>query len=336
MNEAPAVVLLAGGRGARFWPRSRRSHPKQCLSLQGSGSLIQQAFRRAEMLTAPERILVITGPDMRSAIAAQLPSLPAENLIVEPQPRNTAPAMGLAAALVVRRFGTACVLCALPADHLVDHPQRLTASLRRAVHLAADHPRAIVTVGIQPSRPETGYGYIELGQALDEDHDAFAVQQFKEKPDRQTAQGYIDAGRFLWNAGMFIAHAGGLLQNFAAHLPRTATALHAIVADPRQLDGVWGQTDATSFDYGILERAQTLLVVQSDPGWSDVGSWDRAAELLAQVGDNRTDAKTLIAINARNNAVSVSGTGRAVALVGVEDLIVVDTEDALLILRRGS
>lgn len=328
------AVIMAGGRGARFWPRSRRSLPKQCLSVDGGPTLIQQTLARLEPLVPPQNVLVITGRDMVDAIREQLPQLPASNILIEPQGRNTAPCVGLGAVEVERRAGRDAVFLCLPADHVVQDAQALRAALRAAIAAARDH-QALVTLGIQPDHPETGYGYLELGEAVSAKGEGMAVRRvtrFREKPDQQTAEQYVQSGRYLWNAGMFVFSTRDVLAAFAAHLPRSAAALQRIAADPDALEAAWAEMDATSIDYGIMERSQNILTVPCDPGWSDVGSWKAAAALMPSLEGHRVHAASIVDVGASQCV--VYAPGKVVALVGVEDIVVVDAADALLVMHR--
>ena len=325
------ALIMAGGRGARFWPRSRRAFPKQCVAIGGPDSLIRQTVDRLTPMLPPENILVITGPDMVDAITAQLPDLPPGNILVEPQGRNTAPCVGWGAVEVARRGGRDAVMMVLPADHVITAPDTLRDSLVAAAE-AATQTGALVTLGITPTHAETGYGYLELGEDAGEwsGQTLRVVSCFREKPDAQTAEAYVAGGAHLWNAGMFVFTAGAILEAFAAHLPRSAAALEAIAADPTSLAASWSELEATSIDFGIMERAKTILTVPCDPGWSDVGSWSAAGTLLPALEGGRGLVESLISIDATDNI--AYAPGKVVALLGVSGLAVVDAEDALLVM----
>ena len=325
------ALIMAGGRGARFWPRSRRAFPKQCISIGGPDSLIRQTVDRLTPLVPPDRILVITGPDMVEAIAAQLPDLPPENILVEPRGRNTAPCVGWGAVEVARRGGENAVMMVLPADHVITAPDVLLASLSAAAE-AAVQTGALLTLGITPTHPETGFGYLELGDDAGQwgGQSIRVVQHFREKPDQATAAGYIAGGRHLWNAGMFVFTASAILRAFSEHLPRSAAALSRIAADPSCLDAAWSELEATSLDFGIMERAAHILTAPCDPGWSDVGSWGAAGAMLPEIPGGRGLAETVIGIDATDNIIYVPG--KVVALIGVSGLAVVDADDALLVM----
>ena len=233
------AVVMAGGRGARFWPRSRRTLPKQCLSVDGGPTLIQQTVRRLQPLVDPERVLVITGRDMVASIREQLPEVPAENVLVEPQGRNTAPCVGLGAVEVMRRGGEDAVFMCLPADHIVQSPEVLREALGAAV-AAARSEGALVTIGISPSRAETGYGYLELGPVVTSGPpEVRSVRRFREKPDAETAKTYLADGRHLWNAGMFLFRVDALRDAFRQLLPATAEVLAEVQRRPERLGALW-------------------------------------------------------------------------------------------------
>jgi mannose-1-phosphate guanylyltransferase len=282
-------------------------------------------------MVPPERILVITGPDMVAAISDQLPDLPAENILVEPQGRNTAPCVGWGAVEVARRSGPDAVMMVLPADHVIAQPEVLRASLKGAAD-AATQTGALVTLGITPTHPETGYGYLELGKPAGEwsGQTLRVVSAFREKPDLATAKAYLEGGQHLWNAGMFVFTAGAILEAFRAHLPRSADALDRVAADPGALTTLWRELEATSIDFGIMERAENILTVPTDPGWSDVGSWSAAGALLPAVDGGRGLAAMHINIDASDNI--TYAPGKVVALIGVSGLAVVDSEDAILVM----
>ncbi len=335
MSGAPLwAVILAGGRGTRFWPLSRRALPKQCLSLDGRRTLLQQTLDRLSPLVPPERVLVVTGPDMGDAVLAQLPELPDGPVLIEPRGRNTAPCIGWATVEVARRAGPAAVLAVLPADHRVGDPAGLRAALAAGAD-AAGETRGIVTLGITPTRPDAGYGYLEVGEGAGRflGHDLVHVGRFTEKPPEAQAARWVAAGTHLWNAGMFVFRADVLRAAFARHLPSSAAALDAIAADPAALPRVWDTLDATSIDFGVMERADTVLAVPCDIGWSDVGTWESAGAWMPEAAGGRAVARAVVAVDAADNVVHAGG--KVVALLGVDDLVVVDTPDALLVMRRG-
>ncbi len=329
--SAPYALILAGGRGTRFWPLSRKSRPKQCLALTGEETLLQQTVDRVLPLVPAERVLILTSPDMAELVQRQLPAIPAENILVEPSGRGTAPCLGWAAVEVARRGGPEAVAMALPADQLVTEPELLRAALAAGIE-AARQTGALVTLGIQPTRPETGFGYLELGAEAGTwaGQRVCRVARFVEKPDTATAARYLSGGQHLWNAGIFLFRADSLLAAFRAHLPRSADVLDAIRADPRAVRARWSELDATSIDYGVMERHGDTLVVPCSPGWSDVGAWPEAALHWPELPGGRGVAAGIVARDASENA--VHAPGRVVGLLGVSGLVIVATEDAVLVM----
>jgi len=334
-------VILAGGRGTRFWPLSRKRRAKQLLVLDGKQSMIQQTVARLAPMAAPSRFWVITNDDLRPAILRQLPKLPSKQIIAEPAGRNTAPAIGLAAFLLLRRDPDA-VLGLFPSDHVIADPAQYRATLSRAIEIAAAGEN-IVVLGIRPTRPETGYGYIEAGT----DHNgSLRVRRFTEKPDLGLARQFLDAGNYFWNSGMFLWRASTIANALREHLPATASLLEKIAAahGTRKFADtfrkLYPKCENISVDYAILEPRSAKGEVQSrifclpsDFGWNDLGSWTALHEhhtAKAKPADGSlVSASGSFALNAKNNYVRVPG--KFVALVGVSNLVIVDTGDALLI-----
>ena len=325
------ALILAGGRGARFWPLSRRARPKQCQSLSGGRTLVQQTLDRLAPLIPPERVFVVTGPDMAPLIRDQLPEVPPAQILVEPTPRNTAPCIAWGADVVARAAGRDAIVAVLPSDHAIGDAATFRAGLECAAGAAAGAP-ALVTLGIRPDRPATGYGYVELDEAPAPDAPVAArvVRRFVEKPDAETARDFLDGGRHLWNAGVFVFSVETLRGELGQHLPRTAEALAELREGRMSLREAWAQTDATSIDYGVLERSDAVLTVPCDPGWSDLGSWEQVGDWLPEAPGGRGRARRIVAVDSEGCV--VHALDKAVALVGLQDLIVVDTPDALLVL----
>ena len=333
-----SVVIMAGGRGERFWPRSRMAMPKQFLSLVGEGTMLQQTVARVLDLVALSDVYVVAGSEFKAIITAQLPDLPENNIIIEPFGRNTAAAIGLAAVAIGQKKPQD-VMIVLPADHYINDLPRFREVLRGAVEAAAPGTEA-VTLGITPSRPETGYGYIRRGAecGVFSGVEAFEVGQFAEKPDLPTALRFLAAGNYLWNSGMFVWRIDLIRKLIDAYTPELATGLNAI-------EKAWGgaryeavllaeyeKLPSISVDYGIMERAERVLVIPSDFGWDDLGSWtalDRYAEKDA-AGNALTCKGALL--NTSNTY--VYAPGHTVATIGVQDLIVVFHEGCLLICHK--
>jgi mannose-1-phosphate guanylyltransferase len=326
------AVVMAGGAGTRFWPASRRAKPKQLLPLAGPESLIATTVARIAPVIPPERVLVVTAAHLVEPTRAELPSVPAENVLAEPAARNTAPCVGWAAE-VARARDPEAVLVVLAADHHVTNAAEYERVTRVAIGAATSG--SLVTLGMKPTRPETGYGYLEVGPALgDGSHRAL---RFVEKPSRAVAEEYVASGRFLWNSGNFFFRADAVLGEIAKQLPALASGL-AKMREQRfsaeSIREVFPTLPSISIDHGVMEKAADVRVVPADFGWSDVGSWVTAWELAEKdaAGNAVVDADAVVA-DARGNYVRAP-EGKIVAIIGVTDLVVVDTGDALLVMPR--
>lgn len=339
MSDHFFAVIPAGGSGTRLWPVSRASRPKFLLPLPGPRTMIQETVHRLRPLCRPEHIFVVTGSAHATEVCRQLLDLSDDNIVVEPVARGSGPAIGLGAAIALQRDPEA-IVGSFAADHVVTDPETFVRTVRAAIALAARG--YLVTIGIQPSYPETGYGYIRAGEPLGtlEDIEVSAVRQFKEKPDLETATGYIDSGEYLWNASMFVWRAATLLDEMRALLPELAAALTTIAAAwdtpdrERVLAETWPAIEDVTIDNGILERSDRVAVVPGTFGWTDLGDWHGYGKVAGNGSSDTVaiDAEVL-AIDSPNAV--VIGNRRLVALLGIENLIVVDTEDALLICDRS-
>jgi len=328
------ALILAGGGGTRLWPASRRRRPKQLLSLGASESLLAATFRRLSALLGVEHTLIVTAADQAQAIREALPSLPADNLLVEPAPRNTAPAVGLGAAHIARRAGQDAVLAVVPSDAFIRNEPQYAAVLRIALAQAG---QAIVTVGIKPARPETGYGYLQTGAKVAGSAEVCQVARFVEKPDLETARAYLASGQYLWNSGMFFFSAGRLLAEARLHLPELSALLDEIClsADPAALTQQrYPRVPAISIDYGIMEKARGIQVVPGDFGWSDVGSWAALAEMLPPDLDGNVISGDAIVKASTGSVVMAEPGAPLVGVVGVEGIVVVATRDAVLVVPK--
>jgi mannose-1-phosphate guanylyltransferase len=369
-----AAVILAGGSGTRFWPRSRRSRAKQVLALDGESTMIQQTLERLLTVAAPEDVWVITNRWLEDVISEQLPSVPAAHILSEPCPRNTAPACALAAFLL-ERTAPDTVLGIFPSDHVVANTARFARVLATGIRIAAAGEN-IVVLGVPPTRPETGYGYIERGESVPLDliaPEAFEipeasespesaaaqeqeapivahrVRRFREKPDAHTAERFLSLGNYVWNGGIFLWSVRTLANAIREHAPDMAPILETIAAafGTDDFEHVFAQQyplcENISIDYAVLEprsskgeKRSRIFSLPADFGWSDLGSWASLHEhRSAQEADNVVDGETtsLMAIQSSGNY--VHAPGRMVALLGVQDLVVVETADALLITTRG-
>jgi mannose-1-phosphate guanylyltransferase len=329
-------LILAGGRGTRFWPRSRKRTPKQLLPVVGETSLIRQTVDRLRPLIPPERIWILTNELLRRSVIKHLPEVPPQQVIAEPEARNTAPAIGLAAQ-VIHTLDPEAVLGIFPSDHYIDRPGKFRRLARAAFRGAEDGK--LMVMGIQPRWPETGYGYLEFPKGVTPGATEVAqVRRFCEKPDIKRAKRFVAAGRFFWNAGMFFWRADVILASLRKHLPKTTTLLASLPPITSRkfktsLSEVFPHTENISIDYAVMERSHNVGGIAADDiGWNDLGSWQAAYELMAgEPGGNvaRTDA---LLISSNGNFIDVPG--KLVTTLGVDDLVVVETPDALLIIDR--
>ncbi len=336
------AVILAGGVGSRFWPRSREKSPKQLLEILTRGTMIQNTVGRITPLVDPKRILVVTNKVQRPAVVKQLTKVPEENIIVEPLARNTAPCIGLAS-LFIRRMDPDAVMVVLPSDHIMGDEEEFRRVLGLAVWVAYESQR-LITIGIHPTRPETGYGYIQVQDEQEGMNPYFSrgvhkVKTFAEKPNLETAKGFLESGDFLWNSGMFVWSVNAILSHIEQLLPDTWRELQKIDAaidkDNYNLvvETAYRMIRPISIDYGVMEKANDVFVIRGNFGWSDVGSWDEVYRLGGK--DDAGNAVTGRAFlrNTRNTLVHADET--FVAAIGVEGLVIIATEDAVLVCRQG-
>lgn len=332
------AVIMAGGVGARFWPKSRKSLPKQYLSFLGKETLIQAVGHRLQVILPADRIYVVSTKSQQPLLQKQLPWMRHSHLIVEPFGKNTAPCIGLAA-LHLRARDPQAVMMVLPSDHLVSDTDKFAQVLQHAVDLVKQSPEALATIGIEPAYPATGYGYIQRGAALDSaTGKAYRVRAFAEKPTREVAEQFFAAGEFLWNSGIFVWRAATILHYIEDLMPDLASGLKEIegaLGSPHEAEvteRVYKQIRSDSIDYGIMEHASNVIVLEGNFGWSDVGSWEEVFKISPHDEDGNVLVHDPIIKNCRNCYIEAGE--RVVAVVGVEDLIVVDTPDALLICKR--
>jgi mannose-1-phosphate guanylyltransferase len=337
------AVIMAGGAGTRFWPASRALRPKQLLPLAGGSeeTLLAATVRRLAPLVTEDRVIVVTGKHLAEATAKAVPNVPRAQILCEPAPRNTAPCIAWATATIARLDPDALV-AVLPSDHFITDEEEFRRVLDHALKTAAGG--RVTTVGIVPTRPETGYGYIEVGDVLDGEsgpRSAKSVVRFVEKPDRARAEEFVAGGRHLWNAGMFFFRASEMAQLVERHLPDLAAGVAKIDEAARAgnesavVDAVFPTLPSVSIDHGVMEKAAGLAVVPGSFGWNDVGSWQSAWELGSPDASGNALSGGALAIEAKNNLVRTLGTSKkVVALVGVNDLVVVETDDAILVIPR--
>lgn len=319
------AIILAGGKGERFWPLSRERRPKQFLDLTGEGTLLQETYRRIAVRIPPEHILVVTGEQYGDEVLAELPVLPERNVILEPVGRNTAASIGLAA-WALRDYPPQTRLLILPADHSVKPNQAFQAAVATGEQ-AADQGYA-VTIGIRPDRPETGYGYLQVGSSLGDGY--HRVLRFVEKPELEVAAAFLAEGGYLWNSGVFLFRLDCLRDLLIRHLPDLAQALERIaLGGTEALRREFPQLSPVSIDYGIMEKAEKVAVVPAEFAWDDVGSWTALSRIRESDPSGNIIEGAFVGVD--NERIIVRGGGRLIAGVGLRDLVIVDTHDALLI-----
>lgn len=336
------AVIMAGGVGARLWPRSREKSPKQLLHILGEGSMLQNTIARLQPLIPYQNILIVTSAAQAAALMQQVPQIPPENIIIEPFGRNTAPCVALAGGIIAARDPQG-VMVVLPADHWIANVGEFQHKLQMGCQ-AAWEMQCLVTMGIQPTRPETGYGYIQWSDEREQgnrfyDEGLRPVYSFAEKPDRPTAERFLESGDFLWNSGMFIWRTDVIDGELGRYLPELHEQMQAVwqaVGTPQFesiLDRAYRRIHPISIDYGVMEKADKVYVVHCEFGWSDVGSWDEALRLARSDADGNVIQGEAVTVDTVRSFISTDG--KMIATVGVEDLIVIDTPDALLICKRG-
>lgn len=332
------VVILAGGTGTRLWPRSRRERPKQLLGLLSTRTMLQQTFDRVAPLVAPDHVYVITNTSYIDDVCAQLPEVPSGQIVGEPVGRGTAPPLGFAAQLLRARDPHA-VIVSLAADHYIQREVEFREAVCAAEEIASRG--FLVTFGVKPSYPETGYGYIEAGEELAQARGwrAYRVNRFVEKPDIETAERFIGSGNYSWNSGMFIFCASVMIEEFAQHLPRLARQLDEIAAargtesEAATFDRVWRDMENETIDVGIMEKSERVAVLPLDVGWSDVGNWASLLTILPGDGNRNVVIGDHIGVDTKNSL--IYSANRLIATVGLSDMIVVDTDDIVLVCHRA-
>ncbi len=342
MYENYYAVIMAGGGGTRLWPLSRRNRPKQLIKLFDERSLFQISLQRLDGLFPPERVFVVTVREQAEQLMEQAPTLPRQNFLIEPSPRGTAAVVGLAAiALQMRSPET--VMAVLTADHFIEHEQRFRALLQAAYHAA--QRGQLVTLGIQPTFPATGYGYIQQGEQIEEimQEPVFRVLRFKEKPGIEEAERLYASANHSWNSGMFVWQTQRIWSEIERYMPALWEGLVEIqrrwntAACEQTITRVWERLEAQTIDYGIMEHARDVVVIPAAGlGWSDVGSWDALFEILPKDADeNMFRAPELIQMQTTSSLVYQEGGERLIVTIGLQDCIVVDTPQALLVCHKS-
>jgi mannose-1-phosphate guanylyltransferase len=337
-NRDTNIVVLAGGQGSRFWPLSRCSKPKQFLSMGTDGeSLIQATVRRVESLVEKGRVMVLASDRLAPLVREHVPQA---HLVIEPEARNTAACIGLSAVVaLLNRDRSDPVLVTLPADHTVSDEEGLRRALSEAIEIAKT-TETLVTIGIPPASAHTGYGYIKRGDAIS--GRAYRVDRFFEKPNQQRAEKYLEQGGYSWNSGMFVWRASVILAAFKELMPEFYASLEEIRAalkdgerlgESAVISGIFSQLESISIDFGVLEHARNCVVIDAEPfGWNDVGSWDQWAESFVTDDDGNLVHGDALVIDSKSCV--VRSEGRLIAAVGLEDIVVVDSGDAILVVSR--
>ncbi|WP_295075947.1 mannose-1-phosphate guanylyltransferase [Ruminococcus sp.] len=330
------AVIMAGGRGERFWPKSRNASPKQFLSLTKDGeTMIQKTVKRLLPIVETDDIYIVTNAAYKELVFEQLPAVPRENVLLEPCARNTAPCIAFAAAVISRKYEDAIMLV-LPSDHLIGYEDIYINTLKKAVR-AAEKGKRLVTIGITPEYPETGYGYINFGE---EKGDVYAVERFVEKPDLATAKEYLASGRYLWNSGMFVWKISSVMHNIKEFMPdiyEGAVHIGQAFGTPDFTDVLVKEFTAfrsESIDFGIMEKASHIYTIPGSFGWDDVGSWLAVERINETDNDNNFIDGDVITVDAQRT--TVCGGKRLIAAVGTRDIIIVDTDDVLLVCSKNN
>ncbi|MBN2384363.1 mannose-1-phosphate guanylyltransferase [bacterium] len=334
-----AALIMAGGKGERFWPKSRTHRPKQLLSIFSDCSMIEETVKRLSPLIEPEHIFISTAAHLESSIQKVLGGIPKHNYIIEPVGRNTAPCIGLSALIIRKRLGNVPMVV-LPSDHVISDRDLFQRTVAIGARLASEQGK-VVTIGIQPGSAHTGYGYIQQGQSLGalDDIEFFRLAAFKEKPDLKTAQQFLEAGTYLWNSGMFLWTCDTILTEITTHLPGLDQVLRKIAPaldspeQQRVIERFFPEAESISIDYGILEKTAKGVLVRGTFDWDDVGNWLALEHYIEKDQDHNTVKAPFQAINTRNCL--IVSDRQLIATIGVKDLIVVSTDDAVLICHRN-
>jgi len=329
------AVILAGGSGTRFWPLGRQRQPKQFLKIIGDKSLFQETLRRTGLLVEPRNIFVVTNAQYKTKVRQQMSGLkiPASQILCEPQGKNTAPAICWAA-LRIQALNPQAVMIVLPSDHLIVNSTAFQQTMRQAIALACKE--YLVTIGIVPTRPETGYGYLKTLKLKNLKQVIWKVDKFVEKPSVKKAQYFLKAGNYLWNSGMFAWEVNAILEEFKKYLPVVYKLIVGTSLKPVPAV-VWSRLPSISIDYGIMEKSKRVVTVPAhNLGWSDLGSWQALSQTLTKTKDKKGNYLKGEIVNVDGEEMFILGGKRLIATVGLRDIIVVDTPDALLICRKDS
>jgi mannose-1-phosphate guanylyltransferase len=338
MNKNHYVAIMAGGIGSRFWPMSRVAYPKQFLDILNTGkTLLQETHNRFKKFIPEENIFIVTSEEYVSIVKEQIPDFPSKNIVAEPSRKNTAPCIAYIS-YKLRELNNKGVLICAPSDHLILDETGFTKVCLEAMSFVSEH-KALITLGIKPSHPNTGYGYIQFEQQPASDN-VYKVKTFTEKPDHELAKTFVSSGEFLWNAGIFVWQVNSIIKAFENHLPEIAEVFEAeknhfnTEKEKEAIDRIYPQCTNISIDYGIMEKANNVYIIPSSFGWSDLGTWNSAHDNMEKdyLG-NAVAGSDVMVIDATRNMVHVPDN-KLVLLQGMDDYIIVDTEDVLLICKK--
>lgn len=336
------AVIMAGGSGTRFWPASRKMVPKQLLALAGERTMLQSTVDRLGTLVPPERQLVLTNQSLSAAVHEQLPELPTVNIVGEPCKRDTAPCIGLAAALV-ERIDSEGTMVVMPSDHVIASPEQFQMAIAAGKELIDDDPTRIVTFGIRPTYAAESFGYIQRGEQIESGStvNAFQVEQFREKPDRRTAEQYLAAGTFYWNSGIFVWRASTILRALEKNVPEMYRRIQAIAAAigtdqyESTLQSEFAAIEGKSIDYAVMEGYDNVVMIEAPFSWDDVGSWQALSRLRKPDANENTVVGSHIGIDTRGSIV-MTRPGHTIVTIDIEDLIIVQTDDATLVAPKSA
>ncbi len=325
---------MAGGRGTRFWPSSRKENPKQLLNIVGNESMLQMTVDRLKKMKNVEDVFIVAGKDLAPKIRKMIRGITPKNIIVEPSGKNTAPAIGLAA-LHIKKLRKDSVMGVFPADHLIVGYQKFAKTVRSAIQLANKNG-SLVAIGIEPTFPSTGYGYIQYDHNSPEDHlNGFKVKTFAEKPHQALAERFIKSGDFLWNGGMFVWKVSTFFEKIEKHMPDLSEQLGKIekrIAKKQDFTRLWNHIEPKSVDYGLMEKSNDIYVVKAEFQWNDVGSWDAVYDVSPKTKDKNVIRGEGVVIQGQNNL--IQSNSHFTAVIGADNLVVVNTKDATLVVPR--
>ncbi|MBN4081060.1 mannose-1-phosphate guanylyltransferase [Caldithrix abyssi] len=327
-------VIMAGGWGTRFWPSSRRENPKQLLNIVGKETMLQMTVDRLKKMKNVENVFIVTGADLAPKIRKMIKGIRPNNVIVEPSGKDTAPAIGLAA-LHIKNLREDAVMGVFPADHLIVGHQKFAKTVRSAIQLSNKNS-SLVTIGIEPTFPSTGYGYIQYDHNSPEDHlNGFKVKTFAEKPHRKLAERFLDSGDFLWNGGIFVWKVSTFFEKIKKHMPDLSDQLEKIekrIAKKQDYTRLWNHIEPESIDYGLMEKSNDIYVVKAEFEWNDLGSWEAVYDVSPKSKDKNVIRGEGVVIEGKNNL--IQSNGHFTAIIGVDNLVVVNTKDATLVVPR--